>query len=452
MKFSIRIILFLGLTLPVGAIGQNLQNLTLSEAIQVALENKPGLKTLDLDAQLVAAKTEVLKLKRQPQVSATVDIQLNPVLQTSVIPVGAFNPALGSDATATVRFGTLWQNAAGITAVQTLYDPSIAAQIREQEFQQQLIVADREKTAADLSLEVARAYYAVLIATEELAFAKADSARAQLFYEETRKRQEGGKLLQNEVNSASISMNAAALKLEQTRLNRQQLLKNLCFRMGVDPGRAAEIAFSGNLASSLQQIERQNLEAFDAAALVQNRPELRQLYLDSEWQNLKIEVEKKRTSPTLSATAYAGANNLSDDAPFFAENSWFGNVFVGLKLNVPISAYWQHQQYFPQYRLKQQQNVLKATALKDQYQNDFENARLSHTLALRSMEAHVRDLELTRQNVHLIRDRFSEGVALASAVLNAETAVQQTQYNYLRSAYDLLLADLELRRILGRIK
>lgn len=449
MKFSIRIILFLSLTRPVVAIGQNLQNLTLPDAIQLALENKPGLKTFDLDAQLVAAKTEVLKLKRQPQVSAAVDVQLNPVLQTSVIPVGVFNPALGSDATATVRFGTLWQNAAGITAVQTLYDPSIAAQIREQEFQKQLIAADREITAADLRLEVASAFYAVLIATEELAFAEADSARAQQFFEETRKRQEGGKLLQNELNSASISLNTAVLTLERARLNRQQLLKNLCFRMGVDPKRAVEISFSGNLAALLKQMEGQNLASFDAAALEQNRPELRQLFLDTEWQNLKIEVEKQRTAPTLSATAYAGANNLSDDAPFFAENSWFGNVFIGLKLNVPISAYWQQRKYFPQYRLKQQQNVLEAAALKAQYQNDFENARLNHALALRTMEVRMRDLELTRQNVQLIRDRFNEGVALPSAVLSAETTVQQTQYNYLRSAYDLLLADLELRRVLG---
>lgn len=449
MKFSIRIILFLSLTRPVVAIGQNLQNLTLPDAIQLALENKPGLKTFDLDAQLVAAKTEVLKLKRQPQVSAAVDVQLNPVLQTSVIPVGVFNPALGSDATATVRFGTLWQNAAGILAVQTLYDPSIAAQIREQEFQKQLIAADREITAADLRLEVASAFYAVLIATEELAFAEADSARAQQFFEETRKRQEGGKLLQNELNSASISLNAAVLTLERARLNRQQLLKNLCFRMGVDPKRAVEISFSGNLAALLKQMEGQNLASFDATALEQNRPELRQLFLDTEWQNLKIEVEKQRTAPTLSATAYAGANNLSDDAPFFAENSWFGNVFVGLKLNVPISAYWQQRKYFPQYRLKQQQNVLEAAALKAQYQNDFENARLNHALALRTMEVRMRDLELTRQNVQLIRDRFNEGVALPSAVLSAETTVQQTQYNYLRSAYDLLLADLELRRVLG---
>ncbi|MFM9952366.1 MAG: TolC family protein [Saprospiraceae bacterium] len=449
MKFPILISLSLTLILPRFAIGQNLQNLTLPDAIQFALENKPRLKTLDLDAQIVAAKTEVLKLKRQPQVSAAVDVQLNPVLQTSVIPVGAFNPALGSDATATVRFGTLWQNAAGITAVQTLYDPSIAAQIREQEFQKQLIAADREKTAVDLRLEVARAYYAVLIATEELAFAEADSARAQQFYEETRKRQEGGKLLQNELNSASISLNAAVLTLERARLNRQQLLKNLCFRMGVDPKRAAEIVLSDNLAALLKQIEGQSRASFDAAALEQNRPELRQLYLDSEWQNLKIEVEKQRTAPTLSATAYAGANNLTDDAPFFAENSWFGNVFVGLKLNVPISAYWQQQKYFPQYRLKQQQNVLEAAALKAQYQNDFENAQLNHMLALRTMEVRVRDLELTRQNVQLIRDRFNEGVALPSAVLSAETTVQQTQYNYLRSAYDLLLADLELRRVQG---
>ena len=451
MKFSIHIIHFLSLTLPGFAIGQTLQNLTLPDAIQFALENKPGLKTFELESQIAASKTEVLKLKRQPQVSAAVDVQLNPVLQTSVIPVGAFNPALGSDATATVRFGTLWQNAAGITVSQTLYDPSIAAQIREQEFQQQLIAADQEKTAKTIAVEVAGAYYAVLIAGEELAFAEADSARAQQFYDETRKRQAGGKLLQNEVNTAALSLNAARLTLERARLNRQQLLKNLCFRMGVDPIRAVEVVLSGNLAYFLKQIEGQSLATFNAGALEQNRPELRQLFLDTEWQNLKMQTEQTRKALKLSATAYAGANNLTDDAPFFAENSWFGNVFVGLKLSVPISEYWQQQKYLPQYRLKQQQNALKSEDLKQQFQNDFENARLNYELASRTMSVRLQDLELTKQNAQLIRDRFKEGVALASAVLNAETTIQQTQFNYLRSAYDLLLADLDLRRTLGML-
>ena len=451
MKFSIHISFLLALLVSGQAVAQNLQNLTLPNAIQFALDHKPGLKTFELDAQIAAAKTGILKLKRQPQVSAAVDVQLNPVLQTSVIPVGAFNPALGSDATATVRFGTLWQNTAGITVSQTLYDPSIAAQIREQEFQQQLIAADRGKTAESIAVEAANAYYAVLIASEERAFAEVDSARARQFYEESLSRQAGGKLLQNEVNAALLSLNEATLTLARARLNQQQLLKNLGFRIGLTSGRAAEITLPGNLASLLEQIQAQSPTAFDPVALEQTRPELKQLYLDTEWQNLKIKTEQTRTALKLSATAYAGANNLTDDAPFFAENSWFGNVFVGLKLSVPISEYWQQQKYLPQYRLKQQQNALKSEDLKQQFQNDFENARLNYALASQTMAMRLQDLELTKQNAQLIRERFNEGVVLASAVLTAETAVQQTQYNYLRSAYDLLLADLDLRRTLGKL-
>ncbi len=449
MKFFIQISLLLLISGPL--VGQNLQNLTLIEAIQMALQNKPRLKSFELKSQIEASKTEVLKLQRQPVVSGQLDVQLNPVLQTSVIPVGVFNPALGSDATASVRFGTLWQNSAGIQVSQSLYDPSITAQIREQEFQQQFIAADREKTTEEITLEVVKAYYAISIAMEELVFATADSIRASLLYEQTRTRLEGGKVLQNELNATLMSLNAASLALNRSRFNGQLLLKNLCYTIGISPDRSTEIRLADDLNSFLEQARAQGLAKYDATAVEQTRPELRQLYLDSEWQNLKIRTAQTLTAPTLSAIGYAGANNLSDDAPFFTESSWFGNVFVGLKLSVPISEYWQEQKREAPYRLKQQQNVIDVLELKQRFQNDFENARLNFELASQTMIVRLQDLELSKQNVELVRERFNEGMVLPSNMLDEETAVQQIQYNYLRSAYDLLLAALEIQRTLGNL-
>ncbi|MEI6408489.1 MAG: TolC family protein [Bacteroidota bacterium] len=433
--------------------GQSLQNLSLSSAVRIALENKPALKTLDLDAQISAARVAEIKLKKQTQVSGKVDVQVNPLLPASVIPVGAFNPSAPSDATATVRFGTLWQNTVGLNASQTLYDPSISAQIREQAFQTQLTEVQRAQTAVDIQVAVARAYYGVLVSAEEIRFALQDSSRSQFFLNEVKNRKEGGKSLQTDVNQAQINLNAATLKLAQLRLNQALLRKSLLYQMGINPDHYAEIQLSENLESLLQQPgNTSDATAGGPEVIEQNRLEIKQLQLDNTLQGLKIATEKTRTAPKLTANASLGLNNYSDTAPFVTKNAWFGYGYVSLNLAVPISEYWQLKKHLPQYELKQLQNAQKTADLKQQYRNDYEQARTNLLSARLALDTRKRDLVLVRENLDLYKICFSEGVLLASAVTDAEQTLQQTQYNYLKSAYDALIAALDMRKATGAVK
>jgi outer membrane protein TolC len=433
--------------------GQNVQNLSLQSAVALALENKPALKSLDLDAQISTARVAEIKLKKQLQVSGRADIQINPLLPASVIPIGAFNPTAPSDATTTVRFGTLWQNTVGLNASQTLYDPSISAQIREQAFQTQILETQRAQTAVDIQVAVTRAYYGVLISAEEIQFALQDSTRSQVFLNEVKNRKEGGKSLQTDVNQAQINLNATTLKLAQLRLNQALLRKSLLYQMGLNPDRYAEIQLSENLKTLLQQPENiSDREDGGFRNIEQNRLEIKQLQLDNTLQGLKISTEKTRTAPKLTANAFIGANNFSDDVPFVTKNAWFGNGYVSLNLAVPISEYWQMKKHLPQYELKQLQNAQKTADLTQQYRNEYEQARTNLQAARLALNTRERDLALVRENLDLYKIRFSEGVLLASAVTDAEQALQQTQYNYLKSAYDALVAALEMRKATGEIK
>jgi outer membrane protein TolC len=125
---------------------------------------------------------------------------------------------------------------------------------------------------------------------------------------------------------------------------------------------------------------------------------------------------------------------------------------VSLNLAVPISEYWQMKKHLPQYELKQRQNAQKTADLTQQYRNEYEQARTNLQGARLALDTRERDLALVRENLDLYKIRFSEGVLLASVVTDAELALQQTQYNYLKSAYDALVAALEMRKATGAIK
>ena len=79
---------------------------TLSEAIHSALSNRKNIQAGQIDVEIQQLKTRALYKKYGPQVSVEYNYNYNPILQSSIIPVGKFNPSLPSDATENIQFGT----------------------------------------------------------------------------------------------------------------------------------------------------------------------------------------------------------------------------------------------------------------------------------------------------------------------------------------------------------
>lgn len=431
---------------------QPLQHLSLDKAIALARENKPALRTFAIGEEINAARLAEMRLQRGVQLSAAADAQVNPFLPASVIPVGQFNLQNPTDETATVRFGTWWQASVGFTAGLPLYDAALKAQIREEEFQSRLTANDLEAAGTTVAADVIRAYYALLLAEAEFQFIESDLARANAFLADAENRRSEGAALSADVNSARMQVNDAHLRLEQARENQRLARENLVFRLGLPAERAPELALGETLTDILNRIGAKAGDSFDPAAAEQNRPDLRRFELDNQLQDLKIETEKARLCPTLSASAFFGLNNLSDKTPLFAEKSWFTNGNVALRLSIPLSGYWEWKTRIAPLSLKQQQNAAQLDDLRQQLRFEFTSANSAYALAKRQLPVREQDIDLARANLELARASYAGGGGLASAVTDAETTLQQKQFAWLQAAYDLLLAELNMRLARGEIK
>ena len=82
---------------------QNLQNLALDSAVALAKEHKPALRSYAVEDQITAARLAETKQDRGVKFSATADVQINPFLPASVIPVGQFNLQNPTDETRAIE-------------------------------------------------------------------------------------------------------------------------------------------------------------------------------------------------------------------------------------------------------------------------------------------------------------------------------------------------------------
>ena len=156
---------------------------TLSQAINNAFSNRKNIQAGKSDQTIRQLQTAALYRKYWPQVNAEYTYLYNPILQTSILPIGVFNPAYPADATKSVQFGTTWSQAAGVTISQPILDLSINRQINESKLQERIAAATQAQTEYELAYTVAQVYFDIYLQQSKIQSAIADTNRSWLSYQ-----------------------------------------------------------------------------------------------------------------------------------------------------------------------------------------------------------------------------------------------------------------------------
>lgn len=430
---------------------QDLGNLTLEQALKSALENQPSERAFRIENQINTAQADKTRLQKNLKLNGSLDMQANPFLPASVVPVGQFNVQNPTDETRAIRFGTWWQATAGITATKSLYDAGLNAQIREQDFQADITENNHALNRQNIALELTKAWYALLLSNEETGFLKENYRKTDELLKDALNKRDGGAATESAVISARMQQNSARIQLEQAEGNRKRNVETLLYRMGIAPERAGETVVKGTLAEALSQLEKVAPPSFEATSTAANRPEIQQFVLDNRLQQLRLETEKARLKPTLSAFAFFGMNNLTNNVPLVAENSWFSNGNIGLQMKIPVSGHWELQKQQLPVSLKQQYNAAMQEVALNQARWEYEQARTAFISARQQLALRKDDMELARQALELASSSVREGAGIPSDVLNAQTVLREKEFNWLQTAGDLLLAELALRKASGKL-
>ncbi|MFN7266507.1 MAG: TolC family protein [Bacteroidota bacterium] len=430
---------------------QDLSALTLEQALKSALENQPSERAFRIENQISTAQVDKARLQKNLKLNGNVDMQANPFLPASVVPVGQFNVQNPTDETRAIRFGTWWQATAGVTATKSLYDAGLNAQIREQDFQSDITENNHALNRQNIALELTKAWYALLLSTEEVGFLKENYRKTDELLKDALNRRNGGAATESAVINARMQLNSARIQLEQAESNRKRNAETLLYRMGISPEKAGETVAKSTLTEAISPLEKMTPPSFDAASAATNRPEIQQFLLDNRLQQLRLETEKARLKPTLSAFAFFGMNNLTNDAPLFAENSWFSNGNIGLQMKIPVSGYWEQQKQNLPISLKQQYNSARQEEYLNQTRWEYEQARTAFITARQQLTLRKDDIDLARQQLELASNTLKGGAGIPSDVLNAQTTLREKEFNWLQTAGDLLLAELALRKASGKL-
>ncbi len=419
--------------------------ITLPQAINAAFSNRKNIKASKMDIAIQQLKTKALYKKYGPQVSAEYNYNYNPILQSSVIPVGKFNPALPSDATATIQFGTTWAQSAGISASQPLFDVNIKKQIKENKIQEQISRASQAQTEYELAYEVSKSYLNIWLQQQQINSAIIDTARTGISYHLQLKNYKAGRLLKSELNTAIINHNNTKQQLTDATL---QLAENKIYFMYIT-GTLENETNEFNIDTTF--FTNNNLLLVDTKIVLDSIPIFQQLNLQQKLSLSKQQTENSKYVPVASIKGFLGANQFSNDFNPTKSNSWFGYSYIGLNVKIPILNAEDRNSKMQQLQLQSQQYAIQREDKSSQFNQESSTAKLELARINLHLKTQEENIMLYKETLKILQDRFKEQQITSAELNRQEFELQKLMVEYQSTRVKAWLYSLSYLNATGQL-
>ncbi|MGD1840183.1 MAG: TolC family protein [Thermonemataceae bacterium] len=423
-------------------------NFTLEECLNYAYENAAEARKSDIDIEIAKASIKETRGIGLPQIDGQVELSHNYAIQTAFLPAQFLDPTApeGSPPIA-VRFGVAYSGLAGINVNQMIFNGSYFVGLQAARTFKELSVRNKEATKVEISANVSKAYFSVLVSQERLALLDKNLSRLDSTVRETRALYENGFAEKLDVDRLEVSYNNLKLEQDNTQRLYDLSIELLKFQMGMSVKES--LAVQGKISD----YELMQVSDAEIAPVYENRIEYN--LLETNENLLQLDLKNQRTNylPNLSAFFTFGYNAGTDefDGLFDFGNNWFQYGVVGLRLNIPFFDGGQREYKIQQTKLEMKKMEIDRENLEKSIDFESKQAQINYRNAVTSLTTQKENMELAQEVLRVTRIKYVEGVGSNLEVVDAETSYKEAETNYYSALYDALVARVDLQKALGNL-
>lgn len=437
------VIFSLLVVMPVPVMSQKV--LTLKDAINSAFLNRKNIQAGKSNLAIQKLETEILYKKYWPQISLEYNYLYNPILQTSILPIGIFNPSYPLDATKGIQFGTKWSQTAGVTVIQPLVDQSIRRQIIEAKLQERLAAATQAQTEYDLAYTVAQTYIEISLQQAKIESAIADTVRTFISYSLLKNKFDEKRLLKSDMNRSIINHNNTRQLLSDAIADLIADKVYLLFLTGQSGFEQPDIIIDTGFFNIHKILHANTNPDFKLI------PEFQQLELEEQLKSIQAKSEKAKYLPIVSVKGFIGANQYTNKFDPVEANNWFGLSYVGVDVKLPLLFGEDKKKKLQQLRLQATQYHLQKEDKAAQYNKEAITATINMERTVAQANTQEENILLSNESIVIIRARVAEGQESASTLNLEEADLQQLKSVYETTKRQLWLYWLDFQKASGRL-
>lgn len=444
MNRYIKIIGLLALFVQGTLSAQQTRVLTLSQAIDYAIENKADAEKARLNIRKGDAEIAEVRANALPKISVTSNTAYNPLLQKSLLPGEMFG-APGQKIE--VSFGQRWQSSNMVQLQQVLFNQSVFTGLKAAKSTKEFYFINAQLTEEQIIQKVAEAYYQVYQSQQMLNNLKDNLNIAQQTINIIKGLYDAGLAKKIDYDRTSVAVNNLKAN-EQQLINAVQLSENaLKFMIGMPMQQDIELP-EGTFEPSILVAE--NTPNFS------ERTELKLLNKQLELLNWKKKASEAEYYPSAALVANYGWLGQGEKFPFWngKDNGvfWSDLSSIALSINIPIFNGFAIKSKVEKdlIEIEKAKADLKETQLGlDLAYNNAKTQLTNGLITIKNQESNVKLAEEVLSNT---RSNYQYGLATLNDILDAEKDLAEAKNNLTKSKLDYKLAEIELLKSQGKLR
>lgn len=415
------------------------QQLTLSEAVNYALENKAEAVNARLDVKNSEYLIDEVRANALPQINANGGLTYNPIIQQM---------ALDMDGTVQViKMGTPWQSNAAVSLNQQLFNQAVFTGLKAAKTTREFYKINAQLTEEQVIEKVANSYYEVYKTKSQLKTMDATIENTTRVRDVIKSLFDNGLAKKIDLDRTNVALNNLTSTRQQL-INALQLQENaLKYLIGMDINTPIE------LPNDTFEITAHAL--VDETISVENRTELIILEKQSELLALNKKATEAQGYPSLSMSANFGYQGFGNEFPWFAKSpgaAWSSFSSIGLNLTIPI-----FNGGVVKSRVKQAQidiEKLEVTKRDTRLALDLslQNAITQLNNSLITLNTQKENVNLAQEVLSNVENNYKFGLATLTDLLDAETSYADAQNNHTNALLDYKIAEIQLIKAKGELK
>tara|TARA_R110000868_G_scaffold259361_9_gene517441 strand:- start:44022 stop:45497 length:1476 start_codon:yes stop_codon:yes gene_type:complete len=441
--------------------------LTLDEAIKIAVANNPQVKRALLSVEDADQLVKIAYSEVYPDISSSVNYTRNIEIPVTYIPAQLFDPTAPAGALAPVQFGTdnNWQG--GFSVSQKLFQGETLVGLSSATVFKTVQSENFRAISQQIITQTRIAYYSVLAATEQFRLQETQIKRLEQNLKENEAREKAGLVDEYAVLSIRVQLSNQRPQLIEAKYGIDEAYRILKISMGLPLKFDFKVEGSLNefdilstesedgVNGTLKMVDQMNpytfqKEGLDSIGLESMRGDLRVLDASIALSDKEITATKSRFLPTLSASYNLQWSAAEPGGPTFFENA---NRFQTLGLNLSLPIFQGFKRVADVQRVLIQRKDLeeqKRGALLAA-QNEVASASEDLNRAFETAEARKIALRQASEGYQRAQKRLENGLGSQLELTDSELQVRQAEVNYALMVYQYLTAKAEYDLATGKV-
>ena len=420
------------------------QKLSLSECIDLAIENNENLKNSILEEKISKALSNEYLSIGFPQINFDGGIKYNHEVPKSLLDISRFMPGVPEGTEQEVQFGQAYDGRVDLFVNQMIFNGSYFVGLSAAKELVKLSEKMTKRNVIDIHESVSKAYYTTLNTKSRVDLVNSNIDRLDALLKQTKSLYENGFVEKLDLDRIQVSFNN--LKSEKIKADRlyDLSLAVLKFQIGISVDK--KIVLIEEFNEELVTAFTFDLNEFDYS----KRIEYSILQTDKNLKFYELKNNRSQYLPQVYANYNYGYNtSASQSNIFFESDRWKKFGTFGLQVIVPIFDGFLKRSRINQSKFKIEQVENQMLFLERSINLQINQSLAAYQNSKESLKIASENLVLAQDVYFASEKKYAQGVGSNLELIDSNNSLKIAQNQYYNSLYESIISIIDIKKTLG---